>query len=56
MHQANVLVGASSFRCVVSTVRSDCVRRLHRLRSPPNQIAFATQSDCVRCTMTYLDV
>lgn len=25
-------------------------------RPPSNQIAFATQSDCVRCMMIYLDV
>lgn len=49
MHQTNVVVGASFFRCVSSAAQSDCVRRPIGLRSPPNQIAFAIQSDCVRC-------
>ena len=40
MHQTNVLVGASSFRCVSSVAQSDCVRHPIRLRPPPNRIAF----------------
>ena len=38
------------FTSVVVTVR---VRRPIRLRSPPDQIASAVRSDCVRVTMTF---
>ena len=34
-----------------SAVRSDSVRHPIGFRPPPDQIAFATRSDCVRCTM-----
>ena len=36
------------FDRIASAVRSDCVRRPIRLRSPPDQIASAVRSDCVR--------
>ena len=36
------------FDRIASAVRSDCVRRPIRLRSPPDQIASAIRSDCVR--------
>ena len=38
------------FTSVVVTVR---VRRPIRLRPPPDQIASAVRSDCVRVTMTF---
>ena len=38
---------------LASAVRSDCVRRPIRLRSPSDRIAFAVRSDCVRVTMTF---
>ena len=42
---------AAHLRRFPSAARSVSVRRPIRLRPPPNQIAFATRSDCVRCTM-----
>ena len=36
------------FDRIASAVRSDCVHRPIRLRSPPDQIASAARSDCVR--------
>ena len=35
-------------RRIASAVRSDCVRRPIRLRSPSDWIAFGVRSDCVR--------
>ena len=42
---------AAHLRRFPSAARSVSVRRPIRLRPPPDQIPFATQSDCVRCTM-----
>ena len=38
---------------VLDATRSDCVRRPIGLRSPPDWIAFAVHSDCVRVTKTF---
>ena len=38
---------------VLDATRSDCVRRPIGLRSPPDWIAFAVRSDCVRVTKTF---
>ena len=38
-----------AFGSLVSTCRLFVVGTCHRSRSPPDQIAFAARTDCVRC-------
>ena len=49
----NVVVQPAIFHRSPNAIRTDTVRRPIRLRTPPDQIAFAVRSDGVRSPMAF---